>query len=71
MYNFFKKHPDVVLVGFAILFLGILVGSFGWGIGNLIGNLNQAINVGAEAGADAATFDIKGATGLDLRRALK
>jgi len=70
MYNFFKKHPEVVLVGLAILFLGVLAGAFGWGIGNLIVDLNQAINVDAEAGG-AAVFDIKGAAGLDLRGAIR
>ncbi|MEK7195263.1 MAG: hypothetical protein AAB655_01050 [Patescibacteria group bacterium] len=66
MYNFFKKHPDIVLMVSAILFLTILFVYFFWGIRILLGSLGKTIGI-TKATEKITTFDLKGAERLDLK----
>ena len=63
----FKAHPELVLIGLAVLLLAILVTSFAWGVTSLVVVLNKAIGSGDKSGAGSATFDLEGAAALDLK----
>ncbi len=66
MANFFKKHPDVVLITATVVFLAVLIGYFFWGITTLVATFNAAINPGKTEGA-ALRFDLQGAAKLNLK----
>ncbi len=69
--NFFKKHPELTLIGLAIFFVLVIAGSFFWGITTLVGSLNKAAGAGEETKVEVPNFDLQGAAGLDLKGALK
>ena len=46
MGNFFKKHPDFVLIILAVVFVAMLIAYFFWGITTLIVALNKGVNPG-------------------------
>ncbi len=66
MDKFFKKHPDLILVSLTVIFLGLLVGYYFWGIGILVQHLNRAINT-SQGGSTAVGFDMAGAKSLNLK----
>ena len=70
MGNFFKKHPDFVLIGLAVSFVVILVVYFFWGIKALITELNKGVNPG-KINQPAVTFNLEDAAKLNLKGALE
>ena len=67
MGSIFKKYPDFVLTGLALLFMAILTTSFIWGIQTIITSLNQAIGFNSSEDQAKAGFDLEGAEALDLK----
>jgi hypothetical protein len=70
MDNFFKKHPDLVLIGLAVVFVAILIVYFFWGITTLIVELNKGVNPG-KINQSAVTFNLEDAAKLNLKGALQ
>ena len=70
MGNFFKKHPDFVLIILAVVFVAMLIAYFFWGITTLIVALNKGVNPG-KINQPAVTFDLEGAAKLNLKGALE
>ncbi len=68
---FLKKHSEFVLIGLSLLFLGIVVVSFFWGIATLFSRISSATTVQTSDLGATASFDIKGAANLDLRGLVK
>lgn len=64
MKNFFRNHPDVLLVVLATVFSLFVVGYFVWGMGDVIAALNIALKNPPEQ--PAAGFDLKDAATLNL-----
>ena len=67
----FKKHPEFVLIFLAIIFVVIIVGSFAWGIFVLVKNLNNSIEIGNESSSTVTSYNIQGASALDLKGLVK
>ena len=70
MKHFFREHHDSILIALAVLFLGVLIGYFSWGIGQVVTEVNRAANAKG-GGVGNAPFDIRGAQRLDLRGLIK
>ena len=65
MKKFFREHPEVVLITLALLFAGTIIGTYAWGIGNIVANVNGALK--ATPTAESTGFNIDQASKLDLR----
>jgi len=70
MKHFLRKYPETILIFLVALFLGIIIWSFVWGVGQVVGEVDRASNTKVDAGT-AVGFDLKGAQGLDLRGLVK
>lgn len=70
MQKVFQKYPQTILVTLAVIFLGLLLAYFSWGIGEVVGQVNRAANASGN-GENASKFDLQGAQGLDLRGLVK
>jgi len=66
MKKLFRKFPQSILVTLALVFLGIIVAYYAWGISDMIGVVNRAVNT-KPSSAGSAGFDIQGAQQLNLR----
>ena len=66
MRSLFKKYPDFVIIGFAILLLTILAIYFFWPLQTIVVNLNKAVGFSQENNTNTG-FDLEGAKALDLK----
>lgn len=64
--KFFRKYPQVVLITLAMVFMGIIIAYYFWGIGAVVGQVNRAVNTKPGAGTSNA-FNLTGARALNLR----
>lgn len=69
MNEFLRNHPDVILVGLAIVFIAVLGAYYFWGIGVIDSSVNQAASASLKPSSPAA-FNLQEAAGLDLKGAL-
>ena len=70
MRKFLRKYPQALLITLAVVFLGLVIGYYTWGIGQVVGEVNRAVN--AKGSGDTGTsFDLTGAASLDLRGLVK
>lgn len=68
MMKFFKKHPDLSLVGLTLIFLLSLAAIYFWGISTLASELNRVIGIKTSSGTSgSASFKIDKAKNLDLK----
>ncbi len=67
MRDIFKKYPDFVIVGLAVLFLVIVAVYFFLAIQAVIVNLDRAVVFNLQGNNINTGFDLKGAQALDLR----
>jgi len=65
MKNFPRIYPEWILIGAAILLVGILVAFFIWGTTGLAVSVEKAISPAGQEGS-GARFDLEGAKRLDL-----
>jgi hypothetical protein len=65
MKKFFKNHPEPILIFLALLFGGAIIGSFMWGVGDVVTTVNRSLNFTPDQATPG--FDIQGAANLDLR----
>jgi len=68
--NFFKKHPEFVIIGLAVFFIAVIIASFFWGITTLVSHLNRAVSVDSDL-EGVETFNVEGAAALNLKGALR
>ena len=66
MQDFFKHHPDLVIMSLAIMFVAVLAVSFIWGVQILITNFNKTTFNPHENQANIR-FDLDGAKALNLK----
>jgi hypothetical protein len=66
MKQFLRSHTNTILVFLAIVFLGLIIAYFSWGIGYLVQEVNQA-NSNKITATSIPSFDLQGASMLDYR----
>ena len=66
MKKFLKAHPETILVGLAMLFVGVLGAYFFWGVGALLTDVHTSLKI-PSAGEKPAGFDLEAARGLGLK----
>jgi hypothetical protein len=66
MENFFRKHIEGFLTGFAVVLLGVVVFCFVWGMVYLSRSLDSVFDVNASV-ASTTSFNLSGAKALNLR----
>lgn len=69
MKRFFKRHPETILIAFAILFVAAIIGFYFWGVGDILATTNHALNYAPPQ--PTTGFDLQGASQLDLRGLVK
>lgn len=65
MKKFFYSHPDIVIAGCALVFLGFLLGFYLWAINDIFVQVHRALTFSSTQSAN--DFDLAGAAKLDLR----
>ncbi|MDO8515745.1 MAG: hypothetical protein Q7S28_00670 [bacterium] len=65
MKQFFKLHAELVLVGMAVIMLGILVGGFVWAIIFVTKNIGLAVNP-TPGDTTHTTYNLEGAKALNF-----
>jgi len=65
MKKFFKSHPEATLIILALVFTGAIIGSFAWGVGDVITVANDALKFTPSQARPG--FDLDAASKLDLR----
>jgi len=66
MKRFFKQHLELVLLGFALLLIGILGFYFFWGVSVLLTDTHESLKVPSVA-EQPVGFDIESAKALNLK----
>lgn len=66
MKNFLRTHTNTILVVLVVLFLGVIIGYFTWGIGYIVAEVTQA-NTGKVASATQSSFNLQGADQINYR----
>ncbi len=64
MKKIFYSHPDIVIASLAMLFLGILIASYIWTIGNIFFEAHRALTSSIQQ--NPGEFDLAGAAQLGL-----
>ena len=70
MKQILRKYSETTLILLALIFLGIIVTSFIWGIGDVVREVNRAVSTKGSAGGNVG-FNLKDAAALDLRGLVK
>jgi len=65
MKKFFRTHPETTLIILALLLTAAVIGSFTWGIGNIVSTVNGALTFAPSATKPG--YDLQSAAKLDLR----
>jgi len=63
--KFLRTHVEPLLVILALLFLAIIIGSFVWGVGDIVGEVNMALKYTPPQ--TKTGFDLQDAAKLDWR----
>ena len=66
MKKFFNAHPEVILIGLAVLLLLVLGAYYFWGTSVLLTSLNTSLNIPIDS-EKPIQFDIESAKVLNLR----
>jgi len=70
MKKILRKYPETVLAILAIVFLGVILAYFSWGIGEMVVEVDRAVNVTPEVSGGVG-FDLRGAQALNLKGLVK
>jgi hypothetical protein len=65
MKKFFFSHPDVILAAIAFILLAVLIGSFSWGIKDVVFEIHRSMV--APNTETQQTFDLNGAASLGIK----
>ena len=65
MKTLFRHYPEATLAVLAVVFLGIIIGYFSWGIGDVAVEVNRAVQANVSSGTNAS-FNLEGAEDLHL-----
>jgi hypothetical protein len=66
MRNFLRTHTNAILTVLVILFLGLIIGYFIWGIGYIVMEVSKA-NTGKATSAAGPVFNLQSAAQLNYR----
>lgn len=70
MKKILRQHPETAMTVLAIVFVGIVVAYFSWGIGDMMGEVNRAVNTAPKIEGSAG-FDLKDAQSLNWKGLVK
>ncbi|HTY39890.1 MAG TPA: hypothetical protein VMC43_02275 [Candidatus Paceibacterota bacterium] len=69
MAHFAREHQELVLIGCAIVFVGLLGTCYVWGVGAMIESLNASL-VSSKANDSSVQVDVAGAQSILKERGL-
>jgi hypothetical protein len=64
MKKILHRYPIVVMIALLIIFVGILISFYVWGIGDIFSDIDQALV--SPPSQSSGSFDLPGAAKLDL-----